>query len=274
MKNEPFLISGLVRIAILQADLNFIQSGIVAHEWTDSQLAEFEMFLGKDDLLAEYGMQMRGERATGNGILDYFRTRRRINEVGGVFGDNQNARTSFNVAYFMPAGWFYQNELAINRMHLELLLPPVDAARHRVDVEMASTIRGVMDKELSSGFLPCKIFAKLLLPALEGLIKKYAFAQENVDLATLACALERYRLANGQYPDTLAVLSPKFIATIPNDVISGEPPKYRRTNDGQFQLYSVGWNQTDDGGNVVMLKDGKSPDITKGDWVWPPYPAR
>jgi hypothetical protein len=50
--------------------------------------------------------------------------------------------------------------------------------------------------------------------------------------------------------------------------------KYRRTDDGQFVLYSVGWNETDDGGTVAMRK-GKTPSVNQdeGDWVWR-YPAK
>jgi hypothetical protein len=47
---------------------------------------------------------------------------------------------------------------------------------------------------------------------------------------------------------------------------------YRRTADGQFALYSVGWNETDDGGVVGLNKDG-GVDINQGDWVWR-YPAK
>jgi hypothetical protein len=42
---------------------------------------------------------------------------------------------------------------------------------------------------------------------------------------------------------------------------------YRRTADGKFLLYSVGWNETDDGGVTVRDKSGNE-DKTKGDWVW------
>jgi hypothetical protein len=38
-------------------------------------------------------------------------------------------------------------------------------------------------------------------------------------------------------------------------------------------LYSVGWNETDDGGQVVLKPDGKSVDRDQGDWVWR-YPAQ
>jgi len=39
-----------------------------------------------------------------------------------------------------------------------------------------------------------------------------------------------------------------------------EISKYRLTANGQFLLYSVGWNERDDNGN---------PEKDKGDWVWP-----
>jgi hypothetical protein len=55
-------------------------------------------------------------------------------------------------------------------------------------------------------------------------------------------------------------------------VLTGQPLKYRRTDDGQFVLYSVGWNETDDGDTLGLNKEG-NPDWHKGDWVWR-YPAR
>ena len=91
--------------------------------------------------------------------------------------------------------------------------------------------------------------------------------KRSVDLARVACALERYRLANGQFPETLEALAPKFIEKLPHDIINGQPLKYRRTDDGQFVLYSVGWNETDDGGKVGIDEAG-NPDMDKGDWVW------
>jgi type II secretory pathway pseudopilin PulG len=108
----------------------------------------------------------------------------------------------------------------------------------------------------------------LLLPPLRNVPDKAAAAQTAANQAALACALERYRLANGQFPDTLAALTPQFMAHAPNDVITGQPFKYRRTEDAQFILYSVGWDEKDDGG-----VPGKSLFDLQGDWVWS-YPAK
>jgi hypothetical protein len=269
MKDEPFLISGLVRIAILQITFPCIWEGLAAHQWTDAQLAEFESQLEGVDLLAEYGRQMRGERAGANGDIDYLRTSKRFNE----FLDDAR-QSSINFGRLLPDGWFYQNQLVIDRMHQEWFIPMVDSGAHRVYVDKVSAVGPALTNELFSGFPPYKILGRLLLPALDKCVRKYASGQANTDLAVLACALERYRLANGQYPDTLAALAPKFISKIPNDVISGESLKYRRTDDGQFLLYSVGWNQTDDGGKIGLTANGKGVDTMQGDWVWPVYPAK
>ncbi len=79
--------------------------------------------------------------------------------------------------------------------------------------------------------------------------------------AYVACGLERYRLAEGRYPESLEGLRPRFCDELPHDVIGGQPLKYRRTAETQFVLYSIGWNEKDDGGVA-----GKT--AAEGDCVW------
>jgi hypothetical protein len=86
--------------------------------------------------------------------------------------------------------------------------------------------------------------------------------QTQVHEALIACALERYRLGHNSYPETLDALVPQFLDKIPADLIGGQPLHYRRAADGKFLLYSVGWNEKDDGG-----KPGSD-----DDWVWDDTP--
>ena len=97
--------------------------------------------------------------------------------------------------------------------------------------------------------------------------KKIIPAQTQLDLARIAIALERHRLAKETYPETLDALAPRFLEKIPRDVINVQPLHYRRTGDGKFLLYSVGWNETDDGGAPGVNDYGRYV-LTKGDWVW------
>ena len=59
------------------------------------------------------------------------------------------------------------------------------------------------------------------------------------------------------------MLVPRFISPMPHDLITGDSYKYRRADDGRFVLYSVGWNEKDDGGvqRKTLFDD-------QGDWVW------
>jgi hypothetical protein len=79
--------------------------------------------------------------------------------------------------------------------------------------------------------------------------------------------LSSYRLAQGTYPETLDALVPQFIEKLPRDIVNGAPLLYRRVEDGTFLLYSVGWNETDDGGKSVS-DIGDLKNVTPGDWVW------
>lgn len=266
---DPMLISYLLRIAIANIALQPVWEGLAEHKWSDMQLVELQHRLGKYDLLAEYGDAMRGERAFNLGALEFQRTHRDVDVMSG-YPDNPGAGSMI----FMPSGFYYQNAVAIARMHQEILLPLADPATHRIrrdkfpaETDSLKTI---------SGFYPYKVFAALLLPTLQGSVQKFASAQTKIDQAIIACALERYRLKNGAFPDSLDALKPQFIDSIPNDIINGKPLIYRRKDDGNFLLYSVGWNEKDDGGKIVPAGKGDNAGISlnQGDWVWPEYPAK
>jgi hypothetical protein len=95
--------------------------------------------------------------------------------------------------------------------------------------------------------------------ATQGTVERQTYLQE----AALACALERYRRACGEYPEALAALVPQFTAKLPTDLMTGEGLKYQRANKDKFSLYSVGWNQKDESGTSTTNR-------MAGDWVWPP----
>ena len=270
IRTEPFLISHLVRIAMEQITLQPVWEGLAEHKWSDAQLAELNQELAKLDFLADYEFSMRGERAMSIATVEHLRRKRDFQEMSGSGGsDNDNpvpnlGRVAFHL---VPSSVFYQNELAIARMHQQYLLPIVDADRHIASPETARQAGSAIEG-LRIHWSPNNVIACMLLPALENTVKKYAYAQSSVDLARVACALERCRLAQGNYPETLDALSPPFIEKVPHDLINGQPLHYRRTDDGSFLLYSVGWNETDDGGQSAFTKNGRL-DNSNGDWIWP-----
>ncbi|HEY5041711.1 MAG TPA: hypothetical protein VIK53_06870 [Verrucomicrobiae bacterium] len=64
---------------------------------------------------------------------------------------------------------------------------------------------------------------------------------------------------------------------VPHDIIGGQPLHYRRTDDGKFLLYSVGWDETDNGGIIYLGESshwvGNKWVPYESDWVWH-YPTQ
>jgi hypothetical protein len=263
-KDEPIVISHLVRIASLQIVMQPVWEGMARHQWSEGQLAELQSALANIRLLDDYGRTIRGERAFSNMLIDDLRAGKNL-KLSDVFGNGNGGEVLSSTSRFVPSGWFYQNQLTLNRLYQERCLPLVDPTKHRVYVQQTREADNVPELK-SSGLY--NIFARLLFPAITKTAAKFANGQTAVDLAMVACALERHRLANGQYPEQLDLLVPRFIARIPNDVITGELLKYRREPDGNFVLYSVGWNEADDGGEPGLARSGAAPDPNQGDWVW------
>jgi tetratricopeptide (TPR) repeat protein len=272
LHNSPFLISHLVRMAIVAVDLQTIWEGLAEHKWSDEQLVTLEAELGKLDFLADYEFAMRGERAF---AIATFENQQRTREIisGFVAPQGNSSLLVTNKLTFMPSAFFYQNELAVARMQQQWILPLVDTNSRTVSPEKLQQANDA-DRAEMKHYSPYKVQALMLFPAIGRAVEKFAAIQSSIDLARVACALERYRLAHGEYPETLNVLAPQFIEKLPHDIIGGQPLHYRRETNGQFILYSVGWNETDDGGVVAFTK-GTTPrvDRDKGDWVWE-YPQK
>ena len=276
IRTEPFLISHLVRIAMMQITLQPVWEGLAEHRWSEEQLVALNAELAKLDFFAAYKLSMDGELACQDGEMDCLRLHpEQLQNFSGDYDDEGNNRGPFLpggfAARLIPTGWFYQNQFRSARMMVEYFIPVADVNQQTISPSAVRHADEVLRAETKKT-TPYNILEKMLLPALGNCVKRFAYAQTSVDLARVAIALERYRLAHGEYPEAINTLVPQFMEKLPRDIINGQPLHYRRTSDGQFVLYSVGWNETDDGGVVGRIKYG-APDISEGDWVWR-YPLK
>lgn len=278
-KDEPFLISYLVRIVCVQLAIQPVWEGLAEHAWSDAQLQELQARFQQYDFVADLKRPLDAERAAG--ILTVELTQRNgihywedINNNSGTPAPSHHGIDKL-IDLLVPRGWYDLEELHYCQLFQLQLNGAFDVEKRQVFPKQIESNTNAL-AEAFAGRNPfttiCtrhQLLAVLLLPALHKIPQRAAAAQTAADEAALACALERYRLANGQFPENLDLLVPKFISSLPNDVISGEPYKYHRTSDGQFVLYSVGWNEKDDGGVPGQtLFDDK-----QGDWVWQ-YPPK
>ena len=274
MRTEPVLISHLVRIAMAAITLEPIYEGLAQHKWSDAQLAELDVALAKLDFLADYEFSMRGEMIFGISETEYLRRSRNFQALDySENGSHQNpaSHLGFRLA---PASFFYRNELTIAQMHERWTLPLVDMTNRVVSPKKVSQNTAAADKALQHGW-PYNILARMIFPATGMAVFQYARAQSSVDLARVAIALERYRLAQGGYPDSLDALAPQFTGKSSarchqrhSHCIIAAP-----TMGSLFFIPSAG-TRRDDGGVVVLNKgSAQTVNFDEGDWVWR-YPQK
>jgi hypothetical protein len=101
----------------------------------------------------------------------------------------------------------------------------------------ADDIVGQRASEAETRQLP---LANLLLQGLEHATSVEAQDLARLRLAQTAVALERFRAASGnRYPADLAELSPKFLASVPEDPFDGQALRYTNSGNG-YTLHSIG----------------------------------
>jgi len=276
IRTEPFLISHLVRIAMVQIALQPVWEGLARQQWSEAQLIALDAELAKLSFTADYQLSMRGELGCQDGEVEHLRRHpEELRDLVYDFGDNSNKPRIYVperlITRLVPAGWFYENQLRCDRMMVNYFIPVADVSQGIFVPSLARQGDAALKADTKTA-TPFNVLERLMMPAEGNAARKFAYAQASVDLARTAIALERYRLAHGEFPESLDALAPLLVAKVPHDVIGGQPLKYRREASGQFLLYSVGWNETDDGGEVGLTKNG-SVDTSTGDWVWR-YPAK
>jgi ABC-type transport system involved in cytochrome c biogenesis permease component len=223
--------------------------GCVGHDWTEPQLAGFQQVLAGFDLFADHTNAIRrvmlGHIASWQAAADRPATPLALLDVEGGVASNSDWR-------WQPHAWWYDRCIQLYRAGRRSMAR-VDAA--------AECVRSDHDWQALNG-LP-------LGESVKQLIEPYpyvgnvpnptmlAFAKTALNQALLACALERHRIARGQYPEALGALVPAYLPRVPRDVITGREMIYQRLADDQFILRSVGPNGADD-------RKTKGAD----DWLW------
>src|SRR6266550_1954971 len=280
VKEEPFVVSYLLRAACVHLAVQPVWEGLADHVWTDAQLQVLQARFQSYDFVASMKRPFDCERAAGALTAELIRKKGLallVEFIGPGSPTSMDRKFANWCGAFIPRGWYYQEQLNHCRLYQMQLDGAYNPAKKRISPEKIKANTKALEREIASGslgktvggFLNHRIIAALFLPALNKIPLKAAMAQAAADQTVLACVLERCRMANGSFPEALDALVPKFISQLPADVISGKPYIYRRTDDGQLILYTAGWDEKDDGG----LPGKTLFDEQQGDWVWR-YPMK
>jgi hypothetical protein len=305
IKNEPIDASSIHRAIIIGRSIQPIWEGLAAYAWTPAQLQTLQAQLARQDCLADVLLGWRSDRILTLNFLQHEKTNRteyatmlllshlhfeqqdlsdlfHLPEPLARFLDESlepinNSKTFqqlfATINHAAPGGWFDLEKTRLAATVQQYLTNVVQPERHVVDRAVVAELVKTSARRSQRGNLGHYGYYDLMFT--EGMPQDFlraAKTQNAVDMAIIACALERFHLAQHDYPETLAALVPQYLEKIPPDVINGQSLHYQRKSQDAFQLYSVGWDGKDDGGSTALHYSGRRESDT-ADWVWE-YPVK
>jgi hypothetical protein len=253
------LVTAMTRVAVMGIYAETIKEGLELRVWQDTQLVELQNELKEIDLIPYVVDGLKTDPI----IFCNFSESTWTNRFSASFKQVSSIQNPGPIP--MPKGWVYENMVNVVRLS-RMPLKGFDLTNSIISPHLLNDAANSIDTWADHKSL-LKFYLIIPVTSFIRAEQTTVYNQTLINEAQIACALERYHLAHNEYPETLDALAPKFIQKIPRDIIGGQPLHYRRTNDGKFLLYSVGWNETDDGGLDLTSENGGF-NSTNGDWVW------
>jgi hypothetical protein len=265
LQEEPMLISGLVRIANLHLLLAAVGDGLRDRAWSDAECEKIERDLAAIHIWQDWRQALSAERGAFNTTMDWCAhlSLRERNKEFANYATNQALRWTVGL---LPRRIIRDNQLRQNHF-IDEVLEGFDATNQTFDLDhpTPSSPQNITGTFEEYHYFLCRVSS----PVFSQIELRYAQIQTKLDLARIACALERFRRAHGVYPETLAELAPNYLPVVPIDFYSRAPLHYQRVGDASFRMYSVGENRKDDGGQVAP----GVPERKQLDAIWPYAPS-
>jgi len=256
--DETAAISQIVRLQYQRLALRTLERVLARGTASDAALAEIQRLLEDESEQPLLLIATRAERA---GIHQFLEFVERGGHYRASFG--LRSRTGSNeVDEFLDRG----KARSCHAAYLRYLNECVEIARLPPEQQIEQ-LRNFDQK-------PPKDVPQLLA-ALSGpgepedfknLARRFHYSLAFLRRGVAAVAVERYRLANGRWPERFEDLVPAYLSKTPIDPFDGQPLRFRRLKDGVI-IYTVGEDQKDDGGRRIRIKAG-APDADVGFQLW------
>jgi len=298
-KNEPLIISELVRLAIGNIALNTAWEALQSPQWQERQLQELQATWESIDYFSQAESALSMERAMVTKTFDAAResyaaigsgafpgtaansSLAELAQLGKEVLDNPKEGLS-NMARRYPGYWgwklwqSYDDEIA-NAQLYQAALEAVRAVREhhalgpalKEFTQSANRIRRSHPR--AGAWLGLSIGNEGVV---ERFLSRVASAEIQRSLLVAAIQLKRYEVGHSALPAELAGLVPEVAPQPPRDPVDGKPLRYQRNQDLSFILYSVGDDGVDNGGDTTMPQNAVGTATYRQWWkardaVWP-----
>ena len=268
--NRPLsLMAAMMEVALTGLHAEIVEDGLQLAAWQEPELLALQTQLEEVNLRPGLSRAIADEPALSCATLEKL-TAAQLSPAPASGSPLQTwlprlKDPSYLFLTLAPRGWVYQNLVNVTKLlrGFDDVYDPSSGfvVPHLVD-RRNEDVRRVTER-----FSPNTALASFVIPNSIYAFRTTAFNQTHVNQLAMACALERYRLARGRYPDSQEALAPEFMRALPRDIVTGKPMQYSRIPDQGYQLYSVGWDEKDDGG-LPCDKRSWGNGVASLDWVW------
>lgn len=270
---EPVEISQLVRASCVTPAFNIIWQALQTNGWSEAQLDQLQREWEAVDFFKSLPETTAFARAAGADSFQRERTEPMI-DLGAWLKDFfQSPKQAWaNLRYWQQQLQYRQRGCYEDEK--DFLLFYRDREEQLRQAVMAQTwvamkqLPGVTNATpFTSSRGPSRTLSMLNMRQLtmsfqgqgQGLPSRVAKAEARRRLIMTAIALERFHRRHGNYPPSLAELTPEFLNRPPVDFMDGQPLRYRLTEDRHFVLYSVGLDGVDHGGKWQSPQQNERP---------------
>ncbi len=242
LAKEPMIISQLVSTACRGLAISSLERIVNRVEFTDEQLVKLTQTVSNAEALSTMSWAFAGERCMGISML---KDPASLN-LGGV---GYKVPSALVLELYKALGLADRDAV----IYLDLINDCMETTQLPLHQRQraAETIEAKFKATSKSHIL---LYA--IMPAFSRIITINISSIAHLSTARVALAVQRYRLATGNLPDTLADLVPTYLDTVPKDPFDGRSLRYEKLETG-FIVYSVGLDGIDDGGKERQTGKGK-----------------
>jgi hypothetical protein len=257
-KDQPFLISALVRNAEQAIAVGGIERTLAQGEVSDANLQKLQNLLEREYADDTLYAAMRGERAAGQQMAEMMRQRKmKFSQLTSNTGGGANGAG-------MVVDFFPGLILGSFPDYIQVMNEQVKAAKLQ-DPERGEAFRVIEEKVKKKR----TILASMILPATMKVGQASQRLQSSLRCAAAGVAVERFRTKNDRWPNGLdELVKTGYLKEIPTDPYDGKSLRFKRTPTGAI-VYSVGPNKIDDGG-TLNRSNLMAPSIDHGFELWLP----
>ncbi len=253
---EPTLIAMLVRVACRAVAIRWLERVLAQGEPAEADLARLQKVLEEEDAVPILLHAFRGERAGSDLLM-------RSLESGQSNPAQVRGLVTGGVApwedlqLLLPGGMRHQRTaiLRLNNRMVEMAKLPPEQQRAEA-------------RQIEQDLPTLPILARMLAQANIKVGDAAVRSRAGLRAAVVMLAAERYRRQHGRWPASVTALVPDFLPQVPADPFDGQPLRLRRVDDG-LVIYSVSFDETDDGGKLSRDPRDKGTDLGVRLWDVP-----